>query len=271
MRTLNKNKFKKTIAVVLLIFLFLIVINFFFKPLKEVFYFFSEPIFNTFNKGGKAVSNFIETIGEIKNLKEEKENLLLENKRLLAENLRLRNLEKENQALKELMNLNQKEEFKFSLAEIIAKNPQKDIFYIDKGEKEGLKEGMPVVTSEMALFGKIDKVYKHFSQVISITSKDISFNGKILTEKENQSNEIQGVVKGKGNSQMIFDLIPQKIEINLESPVLTTGLEGFFPSDVLVGFVKEVEKSDIQPFQKAKIIPAFEIRKIKYLLVITNF
>ena len=121
------------------------------------------------------------------------------------------------------------------------------------------------MTQQKVLIGKIDEVYENFSKVQLISNKKSSLDGKIL------GGEIQGLVKGAGNFKVSFDLVPQYEEVKEGELLTTTALGGVFPAGLLVGHVKSVKKSDIEPFQQMEISPSFNITQLDYLFIITNF
>ena len=53
--------------------------------------------------------------------------------------------------------------------------------------------------------------------------------------------------------------------------MVTSALTGVFPQGLLVGGIKEIVKSDLEPFQAAQIQPAFNIRDLEKLFIITEW
>jgi len=78
------------------------------------------------------------------------------------------------------------------------------------------------------------------------------------------------VAKGKGSLRLFLEFIPQEKEIRVGELIITTSLGGIFPKGLLVGEIEEVFRSDIEPFQKAKIYPFFDLEKIENLFIITD-
>ncbi|MDI6591797.1 MAG: rod shape-determining protein MreC [Patescibacteria group bacterium] len=261
MRISLKNKILIAIIGVLVI----LSLNFFQKEVKNIFYLISSPIQKGLWQIGERVSNFFETISEIKNLKKENKELKLKIQELLAENAALKELKKENKILRRALDIGLEKEFKLALAEVIGKNISQDSLIINRGFEDGISKGMPVITEQKTLVGKISQVYKNFSEVELSSNKNSSFDAKIL------NSDIQGIVKGKGNLKLFLEFIPQKKEIKEGASVVTTALGGIFPESLLVGEIKEIKKSDIKPFQQAEIEPAFDLEEIETLFIITNF
>lgn len=225
----------------------------------------SEPLQKAFWGAGDSVSDFLGGISDTENLKKENEGLRSKIKELVGEKIRLQELKEENEFLREALNLGLEKEFKLKLGEIIGKDVSQDILIINKGSKDGITIGSPVVTPQKVLAGKVGDVYNDFSKVVLISKKENSFDAKIA------NSDIYGVVKGKGNSQLILEFIPKEKEIKKGDFVITSSLGGIFPKNLLVGQVKEIKKSDIEPFQKIGIEPAFEIGELKELFIVAEF
>jgi len=190
-----KSSRKKTIFIILGAILIIVVLNFYQKSVRNFFYLISSPIQKLFWRAGDRVSDFFETIAEYKNLKKENEVLQSRITELLAENAVLSELKKENETLRTALNLGLEKEFKLTLVQVIGKDISQDSLIIDKGSKDGVKENLPVITSEKILVGRISsgEVYENFSKVALISNKESSFDAKIA------NSDIEGVVKGKGN------------------------------------------------------------------------
>jgi len=226
------------------------------------------------------MSDFFETISEIKKLKKENEELRTKNQRLLSENLKLLELKQENEALRQALENDLEKEFDLVIASVLGKDFSQDSILIDKGSEDGISKNLPVITSQKTLLGKVDQVFKNFSRVSLISNKQISFSAKIidsefLDKADSKDIELkektQGVVRGEGGFEVIFDLIPQGVEVKEGDLILTTGLEGVFPKGLLAGSVKKIKKEDIAPFQKAELDPAFNIKELNTVFVVTSF
>lgn len=256
---------KRKILIGFIIILFIFALNLFQKEVKNFFYSISSPIQKTFWRVGDNVSNFFETIAEIKNLKNENEELKLKIQELLAANTSLKEFKKENEILREALEIGLEKDFKLTLAEVISKDISQDFILINKGSEDGISKGLPVITQQKILYGKIGELYSNHSKVILISHKDSSFGAQI------SDTEIYGVVKGKGSFQLFLDLVPQDKEIKVGNLIVTTSLSGVFPKGILVGEIKKVKKSDIEPFQQAEISPFFDIKEIEALFIILEY
>jgi rod shape-determining protein MreC len=235
------------------------------KPVKNFFYSFSQPIQKTLWKTGDNVSDFFGGILEIKIMKKELEAVYLENQALRGQIAALKELKKENEDLRNALNIGLEKDFELELAQITGKDVSQDSILVDKGSKDGILKGFPVITSQKILLGRIGEVYENFSEVILISNKDSSFSAEI------QDKDASGIVKGEGNLRLYLDLIPKNKEISKGEFVITTALGGIFPKGILVGEITEVKKTDIQPFQTAEIKPSFKIEELDSVFIIKHF
>ena len=255
---------------------------------KNFFYSISEPAQKWLWEKGARLSNFFETISEIhpalfekwggvRSLKNENDLLKLEIKTLTGENLVLSELKKENEILREALEIGSKKDFKLIFAQVIGKDVSQDTILINLGSKDGVKVGLPVITQQKTLVGKISQVYENFSEVMLVSNKKSSFDAKILAPYQTEGfgagsdTETYGIVKGKGNFKLYLDLIPKEKELKDGDQLVTSALGGIFPPGLLIGEVKEVKKSDVELFQKAEIKPAFDIKELEFLFVITEW
>lgn len=262
---LHSQRLKVGIIIFIIISLFLFNLSPFSERIKNFFYSLSEPVQKWLWEKGGGISDFFEMILRMKRLEQENEKLKLENQELIIKNINLEQLRRDNEILLTALNLNLQEEFKLIISQVIGKEIDGDYLIIDKGSEDGIAFGFPVITQQKSLVGKVIQVYESTSKIQLLTSKDNSFDVEIFEK------EIYGLAEGKGNFNLLLELIPREKEINLTDKIITTTLGGNFPEGLLVGEIKKVKKSDVASFQEAEIQPAFDIREIDYLFLITNF
>jgi len=66
-------------------------------------------------------------------------------------------------------------------------------------------------------------------------------------------------------------MVSQDVTIESGDVVLTSGLGGGYPPDLLVGQVLNVRKRDYELFQQASVQPVVDFTQLQIVLVITNF
>jgi len=262
----------KIIFVFILLFVFIFVLNLgpTNREIKNCFYFISSPIQKFFWQTGNNLSDFFRGLFDSKNLAEENKELRIKNKELKSKEAIIEELREENKILREALNLGLKEKFELRLARIIGKDISQDSILINKGWNEGIKPNLPVITSQNILVGKVKNVYENFSEVILISNRSSSFDARIL-EDSTSSSDIWGVIKGKGSGRISFEFIPREKEIRIGNEVVTGYLGGDFPSGLLVGEVKKIERSDTSPFQRAELKWDLNPNELDSLFIIINF
>lgn len=149
---------------------------------------------------------------------------------------------------------------------VIGRDPSPFLHYviIDHGSDDGIRHGMPVVTQK-GLVGRVDAVTSKASRIQLITDPGSLVNVKL------ESFGVTAQMMGSITSEISVELIPQDLKINPGEIVLTSGLGGAYPADVLVGQIIDIKESTSSLFQSATIQPVVDFSNLDAVLVITNF
>ena len=157
-------------------------------------------------------------------------------------------------------------ESSYKAASVIGRDPSPFLHYvlINRGSNDGIQRGMPVVTNE-GLVGRIDAVIADAARVQLITDPASSVN--VHLKNANTDALLIGSVTG----DVSLDLISQDATVDSADLILTSGLGGGFPADLIVGQVINVRKLPAELFQQATIQPAVDFSRLQIVLIITNF
>jgi rod shape-determining protein MreC len=157
-------------------------------------------------------------------------------------------------------------ENQYVAAAVIGRDPSPFMHYIiiDHGTDSGIRHGMPVVTDQ-GLVGRVDAVTAKAARVELITDPGSVINVKL--ESLGVEAQIAGSLTGEINLQMV----PQDLELKPGEIVLSSGLGGAYPSDLLIGQVISVIKRQTDLFQSAVVQPVVDFANLNAVLVITNF
>lgn len=149
---------------------------------------------------------------------------------------------------------------------VIGVDPSPFLHYviIDHGSDDGLRYGMPVIT-EQGLVGRIDAVTATASRVQLITDPGSVVNVRL------EGLEAEGQLSGSVTGEISLSMVTQDVEMQPGFLVLTSGLGGTYPADLLVGQLVSVRKSTTELFQSATIQPVVDFSTLQAVLVITNF
>lgn len=138
------------------------------------------------------------------------------------------------------------------------------IVYIDKGEEDGLKRDMAVITTD-GVVGKILQVYKspRVAQVLLISDQS-SGVGAILEKAR-----LQGVIRGTPSGEVVLERVMSDEQVPIGETVLTSGGDQIFPKGLPVGTVTKVGKGK-DLFLNIKIRPAANLSKLEEVLVLVE-
>lgn len=131
---------------------------------------------------------------------------------------------------------------------------------IDKGEEDGVKPGM-IVVSENILVGKIIQVTPKTAQVILPTDPDSKIPSRTI------KTNARGLVEGQFGTGAVFDRVLQAEVLESGDLLVTTG-EGEYERDLLIGKLTRIEKVPVEPFQKGEITPLLDYSKLVNVFVI---
>jgi rod shape-determining protein MreC len=139
---------------------------------------------------------------------------------------------------------------------------QSRIVYIDKGQHDGLKPDMAVITVD-GIVGKVLKVFGSTSQVLLIDDQS-SGVGAIL-----EKNRLQGILRGKSAGEVVLERIMTDNAVQPGEEVRTSGGDRIFPKGLPVGTVTKVGNgADL--FLTIRVRPAANLSKLEEVLVVTK-
>jgi len=151
-------------------------------------------------------------------------------------------------------------------AAVIGRDPSPFLHYviINRGSNDGILRGMPVVPNQ-GLIGRVDAVIADAARVQLITDPASSVNVRL------QNAETEASLIGSVSGDVTLDLIPQDVNIEQGDLVLTSGLGGGYPPDLIVGQIVNVRSRDFDLFQQATVQPVVDFNRLEVVLVIVNF
>jgi len=157
-------------------------------------------------------------------------------------------------------------ENQYLAANIIGRDPSPYLSYLilDQGSDQGIRKDMPVVT-ERGLVGKVVEVTSVASKVLPILDASSAINARLLNSRE------EGVVIGQLAGGLQMQYLAQNVNIDVGETVVTSGLGGRYPADIIIGTVNSVQKQDYQVQQKADLTPGVDFSHLEIVLIITNF
>lgn len=276
--------YRKIIFIVVLVLLIagLGIINYsdikipFFTWVEKGFYNIITSIIETCNAFCNSVKDYWNGIRNTDELIQENKVLKEENSKQRVRILLYEYYKNENNRLRKLLNFKEQIAFESIGAMVIGHSTTHwdNCIIIDRGSKNGIEEGMPVITYNGALVGRIEYVGAFSSQVL--LCNDIEFVvGGIVERPESRA---IGLVKGQFEQPRIdimenisWNTSSEEGDIKVGDLIVTSGLSNVYPRGIPIGEVISVEYDNYGLSQKAEIELFMNIKTIEEVLVITEF
>jgi len=154
----------------------------------------------------------------------------------------------------------------YKAAAVIGRDPSPFLRYviINVGSNEGIVRGMPVVTQQ-GLVGRVDAVVYGAARVQLITDQ-ISAVNIIL-----KNSKTEAILSGSITGNLSLGMVSHDVTIEPNDVVLTSGLGGDYPPNILIGQVVSISNPEYELFQTASIQPIVDFSRLEFVLVIINF
>ena len=184
----------------------------------------------------------------------QRENAMLKQKivELQKENSQMREMAYAHERLKRLLQFKEKNLSSVIAAEVIGQDPSSwfKSVTINKGEKDGIKKGMAVISPE-GVVGQILKTAPYHSTVLLITDYNSAVDSTV------QRTRAKAIVEGKGENRCQLKYLLRSEEVVIGDIVVTSGLGGNFQKGLMVGEIRKVDKKEHGIFQYAELVPAW--------------
>jgi len=215
----------------------------------------------------QAVYDFFTVPRDVASLTARNAELENEVSQLQAQVIQLKQQVSETDVLYSLLDFaRQRPENKYVAASVIGRDPSPFLHYviIDHGSDDGIKYGMPVVTQQ-GLVGRVDAVTASAARIQLITDPASAVNIRL------ESAGAEGIAAGSVTGDLSLEMVGLSTTLTSGDLVLTSGLGGDFPSNILVGQLLTPTHEQNSLFQTAAIQPVVDFSRLRAVLVITNF
>ena len=207
-----------------------------------------------------------------------KEELEAENRQLQAQVDALRKklvnyytYQQENAQLRKFLELkNENQDFKPVSAAVVGRDPDNLFgqFTIDQGTRSGVALNDPVVT-DAGVVGWVSGVSSSYSRVTTILSPETQLSA---TDKVTRETGIIGCdIKSADANLLKLQYLSSDTKVAAGDLVVTSGIGGVYPRNLVIGTVKSVKRSDTDVSLYAEVTPAANVKEIRDVLVITSF
>jgi rod shape-determining protein MreC len=215
----------------------------------------------------QGLDSFLSASRDIRIVRQKNTELEAENARMQAQIVELQQQLVEYEILSALLEFARANpEHKYIGASVIGRDPSPFLNYIiiNRGSDDGLKRGMPVVTQN-GLAGRVVQVTATGARVSLITDPVTRINVRIEPSRS------AAVLAGSITGEITLEQIPQDAEVNPGNLILTSGLGGNYPANIIIGQITSVRFRENALFQSASVQPVTDFNDLSIVLVITNF
>gem|GEM_PF-1273048 len=241
MRIQKTNNFRFLILLVILIITSILFVKFyaatdnFFKP---------QLVFAL--SSGKSAGNYLnncrnwlDDLLHFNDLRKKIKEIKLENIVLINKLQDFKKLQEENDLLKESLKIKDEIGWSLEMAEIVLMDPSglTGSFWVNKGLKSGLEEGMNVITENKVLIGRITECFDNYCRGESI------FRPETKISVENLRSSVLAVAEIDARGNFRLRLVPYDSDIAVGDVLVTSAENSYFLKGLLVAKVQKVDSS----------------------------
>ena len=221
-------------------------------------------------------SEFRASLRQFDILDEENRNLRTENVRLQTEIRQMDYLRTENDRYREMLAFRDQQSFRLLACRVIERDVSNwwNSVLVDRGwnDDPNLAQDQPVVTPR-GVVGKTGTVGRSTTRVMLISDENCKVS--VLTE----SAGARGILLGDtplngGNPLCRMTFVTRESKFSVGERVLTTGLGGTFPPNLLVGTVIDAPSLTSEKnsglYREGKVAPAAELNDLREMFILTG-
>lgn len=201
------------------------------------------------------------------------------NEQLEAENAELRQqmvdydrIKAENDAYKALARIQDtNSEASYVSAFVIGRDPLDEFggFTLDQGSTDGVAVNDAIISDRGYLLGVVVEVDATSCKVMTILHP--SFNAAGVISRTRENGIITGSADYAADGQCVLTNLDRATEARKGDQVITTGLGGVFPANLLVGTVQEVVPEQSGKSSSAVILLGADPRTVKHVFIVTEY
>lgn len=209
---------------------------------------------------GDAVDGYV----ALRGAHEEAQSLRVQLGEAHAEVNALREAQAENARFKAMLGYVEESVDQEIVARVIGINPSPQFLSlrINRGEDDGVRVGMPVVTPD-GVVGQVVRAVGSSSDVMLLTDPASRIGGVV------QRTRVRATVTGTGDGHRLsLDYVRREDDLRDGDVVVTAGSDGIFPRGLRVGTVSAVSRPAVGMFLKATLEPAVELTRVEEVLVV---
>jgi len=224
------------------------------------------------SKGGEVdafATSFIEEVSHSEDLQRKLDQAQRERDRFKLIASRIRELETENNELRNALAFQRQTQFNVIAARIVRRQPLTwgSTAEIDRGAEDHIGVSLPVLASNGGLVGRINQPGDEVSSVLLIT--DEASQVSVRVEGTAEVGILSGHRTNYGEAPRLrLRYLSKNAVLQKGMKVYTNGRGELFPADIPVGTIEDFEAGPV--YGEAVIIPSVDFNNLKTVFVITD-
>lgn len=145
-------------------------------------------------------------------------------------------------------------------------NSEKNYIQLNRGSKQGIKDNMGVLGSDLSLVGIVVNTSENFSQVMSLLH--VKNNVNAIMKRSGSA----GTISWDGKNPLFLTMtgVPKSDSVVKGDTVLTGTFSLSFPPLKMIGTVESIEKDNTSTFYVMKIKTAANFQNLQHVFVVEN-
>ena len=209
----------------------------------------------------------------VKTLEEENAALRRRNAELEAAARQAEKDSEENKRLRELLNLREQRrdlsDFEAAFVTEHTVTNWTSSLTLNKGTAHGVEVNDSVIDETGALVGVVSEVGYNWCTVLTIVDTDTSLGAQVFRTKD------LGLASGDfslmGEKRLRLEYLPAGCQLIGGDLVVTSGLGGYFPEELVIGSIEEIQKDDAGAASYAVVAPAVDFDVLTEVFIIKSF
>ena len=234
-----------------------------------------QGVLTPIRAGANALTNQAEDIYDYifryEALKAENEALREEIARMREENNQANFIVRENDRLRDLLELKKaQEDFRLVDSYIITRNSTdwNSSFTLDKGSSSGIEVGMVAITANSEVVGLVTETGSNYSVIKTVLDSSLEISATIASN--GYSGMVQGGYSTGAEGLLRMNYLPSSSVIRNHDQVVTSG-STVYPRNLILGYVIDAGMSETGVAKYAILEPAADIDNLEQVFVLTGY
>jgi rod shape-determining protein MreC len=209
----------------------------------------------------QAVSEQVNFLNNIAQIKADNEHLQEERDQLQVQNVKLLEQLKNNQLLNKQLEF----DLPYTLipARVIKYEDNQAEIFINKGSAQGVKVEMVAVVDNYAI-GKVTQVLASTAKLKLISAVDSNLPVIVL------ENGVKGILNGDNSGDLLVSNIVNEKKLEIGQTIVTSGVNSNYPYGLFIGKIDTFQSQSSQIDQSATIITTIKLRDLSQVYLINR-